>query len=320
MRLVLCRRAALAAAAAVVLPARAELPAGPIRLVVGFAPGGGIDAFARIVARAVQANTGRAVVVENRPGAGGTVAAAHVARAAPDGTTLLVGENGVIAIAPALYPQLPYDPQRDLVPVLLGVSQTVVLLAQPGLATDTAGLIARARAEPGRLTYSSAGSGNPTHLIAADFCARAGIEATHVSYRGGGQMVTSLLARETHFGFFGLASALPHVRSGAAVALGVCDEAPHPLLPGVPTVAATVPGFAADFWYGFNAPAGTSAPVVAALGSALAAGLAAAEAREVMAAQGLRVVAADAAAYARFAAAEAARWGAVVRSSGARVE
>lgn len=310
------RRRALAAL--LVAPALAQ--ANPLRLVVGFAPGGGIDAYARLAARRLQEVTGRAVLVDNRAGAGGTIAAAHVARAAPDGLTLLVGENGSIATAGAVYANLPYDPLRDLVPVMLGVKQSVVVAARPGIADDLAGLAAAARAAPGRLAYSSAGAGNPTHLFPADFSHRAGIETTHVPYRGGGQMVASLLAGDTQFGFFGLASALPQIRNGNAVALAVGDEAPAPLLPQVPLASSTLPGFTFNFWYGFNAPTGTPAALVAELNAALAQAFAAPEVLAQLAAQGLRHQGGSPADYAAFAATETERWSAVARSAGVRPE
>ncbi|WP_376092597.1 Bug family tripartite tricarboxylate transporter substrate binding protein [Roseomonas sp. CCTCC AB2023176] len=302
------------------MAAAQDLPAGPIRLVVGFAPGGGIDSFARILARRAQDLTGRAFVVDNRPGAGGTIAAAHVARSAPDGTTLLVGENGVIATARAVFASLPYDPERDLAPVSLCVVQSVLCCARPTVATDLPGLIAAARARPGALSYASAGAGNPTHLFAADFARRAGIEAVHVPYRGGSQMVASVLAGETAFGFFSAASALPQVRNGGLAALAVGDEQPAPLLPDVPPAGRVLPGFTFAFWYGINAAGGTPAPLVAALSTTIGTALRHPETRSSLEAQGLKVAATGPSDYAAFAAAETLRWSEVARLAGVTPE
>jgi tripartite-type tricarboxylate transporter receptor subunit TctC len=317
------RRAALLAPVPLAVPRGVRgqaLPAGPLRLVVGFAPGGGIDGFARLLARQLGEQGGRSVVVDNRPGAGGTLAAAHVARSAPDGTVLLVGDNGTIATAQAVFANLPYDPARDLVPVTLAATQSVVIAARPGLATGLAGLVEAARRAPGRLSYGSAGSGNPTHLFAADLAQRTGIEVLHVPYRGGAQMATSLLQRETDFGFFSLASALPHLRSGGMAPLAVGDAAPHPLLPQVPPARELLPGFDFAFWYGLNAPAGTPPAVVETLQAALRAALLAPELRGQLEAQGLVVRATSPADYAAFAAAETGRWTAVAQAAQIRPE
>jgi tripartite-type tricarboxylate transporter receptor subunit TctC len=323
MRFLPRRTLLIASAAAPLAPRRAaaqDLPPGPIRLVVGFAPGGGIDSFARLLARHMSEQAGRAVVVDNRPGAGGTIAAAHVARAAPDGTTLLVGENGVIATARAVFANLPFDPERDLAPVTLAVTQTVVIAARPGVAADLPGLVEAARRAPGRLSYASAGAGNPTHLFAADFARRAGVEVVHVPYRGGAQMATSLLQGETHFGFFSMASALPHIRSGALVPLAVGDAAPHPALLAVPSAATTLPGFAFAFWYGLNAPSATPEATIDALQRAARAALFSPELKPMLEGQGLVVRGTTPAEYGAFASSETLLWSAAARAAGVKPE
>lgn len=296
------------------LPDQARLPAAPIRLLVGFAPGGGIDGFARYVAQKATELTGRAIIVENKGGAGGTIAAADVVRADPDGRTLLVGENGVIATGRALYPGLPFDPLADLAPVTLGAMQSVVLLTPAASGPPSlAALIERARAEPGRVTYASAGAGNPTHLFAADLSTRIGAALTHVPYRGGSQMMQAMLSRDVDMGFFSLATALPQIRSGAARALAVGEEEPHPALPDVMPAQRLLPGFTFAFWYGFHAPKATPQETVDALNAVICHVLATPEARAWMDVQGLTASTGTPAEYHAFIAREAARWEEVAR-------
>lgn len=176
-RRLLLLSAGATAVAPVAFPARADdLPRGPFRIISGFAPGGSIDTLARFLARLGQERTGRVFVVENRPGAGGTLGAAAAARAAPTGETLLIGELGTIGTARVIFRDLPYDPEADFVPVILGATQPVVMVTATGAAT-LADLIARARANPGRLTHGAAGVGNLTHLLGAEFRRLAGIES-----------------------------------------------------------------------------------------------------------------------------------------------
>jgi tripartite-type tricarboxylate transporter receptor subunit TctC len=300
------------------LPDTARLPAGPIRLVVGFAAGGGIDTFARYVGQRITELTGRAVIVENKAGAGGTIAAADVVRSEPDGRTLLVGENGVISTGRVVYPGLSFDPVEDLVPVALGALQAVVLLtpAATGPANLQA-LIDMARTESGRVTYASAGAGNPTHLFAVDLAARIGATMTHVPYRGGSQMMQAILSKDVDIGFFSLATALPQIRSGTARALAVGEEEGHPALPEVPPASRTVPGFVFAFWYGFHAPKATPAPLVDALNAVLCHALSSPEARSWLDGQGLTGRTGTPAAYRAFIARESERWESVARKAAA---
>lgn len=296
------------------LPDGARLPAAPIRFIVGFAAGGGIDGFARYVGQKVAELTGRAVIVENKAGAGGTIAAADVARAEPDGRALLVGENGVIATGRALYPNLSFDPLTDLAPVTLGAVQSVVLLTPTASGPPSlAALIERTKAEPGRVTYASAGAGNPTHLFAVDLAARIGAAMTHVPYRGGSQMMQAMLSRDVDIGFFSLATALPQIRSGAARALAVGEEEPHPALPEVPPAQRLLPGFTFAFWYGFHAPKATPSATVEALNAVICHVLATPEARAWMDGQGLTGRTGTPADYRDFIARKAARWEEVAR-------
>lgn len=314
----LVRRRALLAAPALTLPcgAGATLPAGPIRLVVGFSAGG-VDAFARVAARAASETTGRAFLVDNRPGASGTIAAVAVARAAPDGRTVFVGDSGSMTITPEVMAQPPLDPRRDLAPVMLAVISPSVLVCHPAVAGGFDALVARARARPGGLSYASAGPGNTTHLAIADLAWRLGLDLVHVPYRGGGQMATSVIAGETDLCLLSVNSALPHLGAGTLRALAVTTEAPLAELPGVPTVASLVPGAAVrPFWYGFNVAAATPPPVVAALHAAFALALATSAAREAFGPLGIQVVASSPEEYAAFLREETERRAAMARLAG----
>lgn len=318
------RRALIAAPLlAAARPSRGEeaLPPGPYRLVLGFAPGGSIDALARLLARRFQEATGRSFVVENRSGAGGMIAAGSVARAAPDGTTLLLGEPGSIAIAPAIQANLSYDPLRDLAPVTLVAVQSVVLVTGQAGPASLAEMVARARSRPGGLRNGSVGVGNPTHLFGADLARRAGIEIEAVHYRsGGGAAAVALLNGEVDLGFSALAGALPQIRAGAYRALGVGEAQELPELPGVPPVASVAPGFSARFWYGLHAPGSTPAPLVAALSRTLGAAMREEGFAAGLAASGMRPMAGGPDAYGAFLRDETERLGAAARAAGLRPE
>jgi tripartite-type tricarboxylate transporter receptor subunit TctC len=315
------RRALLLAATAIALGSRvlraAELPGGTIRLVVGFAAGGGIDAFARIAARAASERTGNTFVVDNRPGGSATLAALHVARSAPDGRTLFVADSGSMTITTDIMQRPPLDPRRELAPVMLAVHAPQVLVTRPSTAVSLPDLLARARREPGRLTYASAGAGNATHLAIADLTRRTGTELTHVPYRGGAQMTTSVIQGETDLCLLSLTTALPHLRAGSLVALAVASDTPLAELPGVPTIASVVPNAAARaFWYGFNVPAETPAPLIEALHAALKAALEAPETRASLRPLGIQVVASSPQDYRRFLLEETERRSEMARFAG----
>jgi tripartite-type tricarboxylate transporter receptor subunit TctC len=298
------------------LPAQAnELPRGPFRIVTGFAPGGSIDALARIMARAMQEGTGRVVVVENRPGAGGTLGAAYVARAAPGGETLLLSELGTVATARTVFANLPYDPDTDLAPVILAATQPIVIVSGTG-ATDLTGLIDRARREPGRVTHGATGVGNLTQFLAAELTRLAGVGFTDVHYRSGGEGISALLRREVDFSFASLATATPHLQSGALRALAVLEPARLPELPALPTAAETVPGLTASFWYGLHVPAATPPSVVSALNEAFAGALRQEDAARVLAAAGFRLAGGSPADYAAHVLREREIWSPVIRRLG----
>lgn len=257
------RRAVLAApAAALAAPALAQGPGAwpdrPVRLVVPFGAGGAIDTLSRtFAARFAEHANGQALVVENRPGAGGTIAGAFAAQQRPDGYTLMMADIGANAIAKELNPALPYDPLTAFTPVIQLVSLPAVLMAHPSVPVRTPGeLIEHARRRPGQFTYSSAGNGNGSHLFMALFLRRAGLEMTHVPYRSGAEMVTALVRGDVQFGFPTVSSGIGMIREGRARAMGIGTAGGTPLLPDVPTLETVLPGFHVAVWHGIVAPAG----------------------------------------------------------------
>lgn len=244
----------------------APWPNRPITIIVPFPPGGSNDLLARPIAqRLQQVLGGHPVVVENRGGAGGSVGASMVARAAPDGHTLLWGHIGTLAVNPWIYPQIAYDPVRDFAPVALVALLPSVLTIHPSVPARTAAeFIALARARPGTLEYGSAGNGAASHITMAAFADAAGIDLVHVPYRGNGPMLTDLLAGRLKATFAGAPVVVPATRDGLLIALGVSSAAPSPALPGIPSIAQTaLPGFELVQWHGLVAPAATPPDLVA---------------------------------------------------------
>jgi tripartite-type tricarboxylate transporter receptor subunit TctC len=254
-----------------------EYPNKPIRLVVPFAPGGGVDVLARLLAAKLPEFLGQPVVVEHRPGAGGNVGADTVAKAPPDGYTLLLTTSGHAA-SPALYRTLPFDAAKDFAPVTQVVASTLVLVANPGLpATSTKELIALAKQKPGGLNYGSSGPGAPLHLAMEMLKSAAGIDIVHIPYRGDAPLATAVIAGDVQVGIVPQATGLQHIKAGAVRALGVVTVKRSPALPDVPTIGETVPGFDAGVWNGIFAPANTPPDIVARIQRDVAKALATAE-------------------------------------------
>ncbi len=314
------RRALLAGAIFPLLRPAVAQPSAPIRLVVPFAPGGAIDAIARALARRMQDGSGRTLIVENRVGAGGTIGAASVARAAPDGTTLLVSELGAIAAAPAIFANLPYDPVRGFAHIIIVAEVPVVMIGHPSTGADLPALLARARREPGRVTYASGGVGNASHLFMADFARRARVEMLHVPYRGGGEIMRALLTGEVDVSITTIATALPQLQSGALRAFGIGDASPHLLLPQVPPLGAMVPGFTAIAWHGLHAPAGIPTETLAALHAMVAEALGDPALRDWMQQRGIAPGGGTPSQAGARVVAETIRWTEVARAAGVRPE
>jgi tripartite-type tricarboxylate transporter receptor subunit TctC len=318
------RRRALAATAALALPAVARAqpwPARPVTMIVPFPPGGLADQIARPLAVAFQGSFGQPFVVENRPGAGGNIAADAVAKAVPDGHTLLVGSMGPLCVNEFLFPSMPYDTATAFAPIsfLMGTPKVLIVNPQRPWAS-VAEVIAAARAAPGRLTSGSAGNGSSLHLGLALFNAQQGVDIQHVPYRGAAPALTDLVAGTLDMMFDNVPHALGQIRGGRVKALAVATERRLPQLPEVPTFAeAGVADFVVSAWFGLVAPARTPQPILQRLAEATAAALAGGVGRP-LADQGAIVHATSPEEFAAFIARERRRWGPVIRANNIRAD
>lgn len=317
-RAVLC---ALAFAAVSHAALAQSYPARPIRLVVSFAPGGGVDLVARLFGQKLAEAWGQQVVIDNRPGAGGNVSAEFVARSPPDGYTLYLSSASVVVNA-SLYRNLPYDPIRDFAPITQLVAVQNILVAHPSLpAKNVRELIALARRAPGQINYASTGSGSSGHLTMEMLRSMAGIELTHVPYKVIGQTTADLLSGQISLWFPTMPSVLPHIKAGKITALAVAGAKRSSALPAVPTVAESgLPGFEASTWYPLLAPAATPPAIIDKLNAQLVAILKTAEVQERLAGQGMEPVGSTPAQLASHLKSELTKWEKVVRLSGARVD
>jgi tripartite-type tricarboxylate transporter receptor subunit TctC len=269
------RRSLLTAAASLLAApalAQAPWPNRPVRIMVGFPAGGTTDILGRIAAQVLQDALGQPVVVENRPGAGSNIAAQAVLRSPADGYTLLLGSPGTNAINPHLYTNAGYDPLKDFLPISQIAEVPNLIAAHPSIgARNAAELIALAKRQT--LAYGETSVGGSTHLAAEMFRLMGGFEATHVSYRGSAAMMPDLLSARIAFGTDNLPSIMPHIRSGALVAIGVTSAERWPANPEIPAIAETLPGYEVTAWFGLVAPRGTPAEIIARLNAVLRAGL-----------------------------------------------
>jgi tripartite-type tricarboxylate transporter receptor subunit TctC len=317
------RRSLLALAGlAVPLPALAQaFPTRPIRVVIPFAAGGPTDIVARLFAERLSARLGQPVVVDPRPGAGGAIAAEAVARAAPDGHTLLIGTATTHAVNPALQgDRLPFHPIRDFTPIAQVARVPIVLAVRPDLGTpDLPAFVAMLRSRPGALNYGSSGTGSMGHLASVLLLRTLGVEATHVPYRGSAPMAADLIAGRLDFASDALASLVPFVREGRVRALAIATPERAAALPDLPTFAqAGLPGYEAYTWNVVFAPAGTPAPVIATLNAALNAVVAEPEVARRLEEMGQPAVTGTTPeGTAAFVAVELAKWAPVVQASGA---
>ena len=292
----------------------------PIRLVLPFAAGGLVDVPGRILAQKLSEALGQPVVVENRAGAGSTIGADNVAKSKPDGYTLMITSTTHV-ISANLYKRLPYDALRDFTMVMKLAEGPYVLVVHPSLAANSvADLVALAKAQPGRIDYASSGNGSSQHLVAALFCAMSGAPLNHIPYKGSDRATQDIIGGQVKVGFVGTPIALPHVKSGRLRALAVSTARRSAEMPAVPTLAeAGVPGYEATIWMGLFAPAGLPREIVARLHGEVGRVLAAPQARAAIAATGLEVSLSTPEEFAAFVRAEHAKWGKVVRETGATV-
>ncbi|MDW8469346.1 MAG: tripartite tricarboxylate transporter substrate binding protein [Burkholderiales bacterium] len=306
--------AALVGAAAAGATLAQGFPAKPIRVIIPFVAGGSSDIVGRAIGGKFQEYLGQPAVVENRPGANGAIAAEFVAKAEPDGYTILVGSIGVFSINAALFKDLRYHPVRDFAPISLAVTTPNVLVTRPDLPVATMKeLVAHAKKNPGRLSYCSSGSGSSDHLTGEVFKQQAGIFAVHVPYRGGAACQTDLMGGQVDFSFQNLGAVTTYIRGGRMKALAVTARERHPQLPNVPTAAeAGFPDLVVTSWQAVAAPAKTPAPVVARLNEAVVRALRSPDVRERMQQIGFDVVASTPEEFAAFMKAEIERWAKVV--------
>jgi len=308
----------LISAAAVAQP----YPARPVRLMVPTPPGSTPDTVARALAAKLQESFAQPVVVENRAGAGGNIAAEAVARSAPDGHTLFVGINGPVATNKYLYKDLPYDPEKDLAPISLLASAPQLLVVVPQLELgDFRSFIDYARKNPGRISYGSVGSGSASHLTMELLKSEAKFFAVHIPYRGFPPAVTDMLAGNIHAMFAIIPGVLPHVRAGKMKALAVTALKRSALAPDVPSVAELgYPQLESLAWIGLLAPAGTPADVLNRVGDETVRGMRAPDVVELLGKQGFDVVSGSASDFRRWIRAEEAKWARVIRASGATAD
>ena len=298
-----------------------QYPSRPIRVVVPFAPGGAVDLVARTVAPKLGEAFGQTVVVDNRGGAGGTIGTDIVAKARPDGHTLLVASLGV-AVNAVLYPKLPYDTLQDLAPVTTLGEQPNIVVVHPSLAARSVGeLVALARMKPGQISYASGGIGSNTHLATLLFLQMARLEMLHVPYKGLGPAIADLVGGQVQLAVSNVSTALPHVKSGRLRLLAVTSARRIPLFPDAPTVSESgVPGYESSGWYGLWGTAGTPSPVLTTLNKAMTKILDTPAIKEQFGAQGLQPIPTSPEAFGKRLREEIRKWGPVVRASGAKPE
>lgn len=312
------------AAAAVALPDGVEAqayPDKPIRFIVPFAAGGGNDMIARLVGGKLTQSWGQQVVVDNRPGAGGNIAAEIAARSNPDGYTIFLF-NSTNAIAVSLFKKVPFDPIKDFEPVILIATSPFALVVHPSTPAESVkDFIALAKARPGALTYASGGNGSSTHLAAEEFRQLAGLEMIHVPYKGGGPALIDVIGGRVTMYFASLPPSLPHIKAGRLRALGITSKQRSPLLPDLPTISeAALPGFESGASYGIVAPANSPKAIVRTINAEVARLLATPEVSSRLLSQGLQVAAGSPQDFGRFIKAEIAQWARVIKASGAKVD
>jgi tripartite-type tricarboxylate transporter receptor subunit TctC len=296
-------------------------PARPIRIIVPYAPGGGVDIVARALGQELTRRLGQQIVIENKTGAGGNIGTDAVAKATPDGYTLLIA-SPANAVNPTLYSKLPFDPVRDLTPVALIASVPAVLLAGPALpGKSVKDIVALAKAKPGTLTFGSGGSGTTEHLAGEMLKTQAGIDMLHVPYKGGAAVLPDLISGQISLFFVNQLFALPYIKAGTVRALGVASDERSAALPDIPTFAESgFPDFRVSVWYGIMAPVATPKQIVAQLNREIVAALGSPAMSERLQAMSAKPLPGTPAQFGAFFSDEMARWARVVKSSGAKAD
>jgi tripartite-type tricarboxylate transporter receptor subunit TctC len=303
------------------IPAR-DYPEKPIRLIVPYTPGGTADMLARGIGQKLSESLGQQVIVDNRPGAGGNIGADLVAKAAPDGYTLLIGTVATHAINPGLYPNMPYDADKDFIPVILIATLPNMVVVNTSVPVkNVKDLIALARSKPGELAFASAGNGTSQHLSGELFKKMTDVDMIHIPYKGSAPAVTDLIGGQVQLMFDNIPSSLPRVRAGKLRALAVTGPRRSPVLPNLPTVAESgLPGFSITSWFALYAPAGTPKNIVQRLNKEAGNAISSPELRQLWMAQGIEPAGGTPDQLAAFRRTEAPKWEKIIRDSGARVE
>jgi tripartite-type tricarboxylate transporter receptor subunit TctC len=317
------RRQLLAAAllaTGLAFPALAQFPDRPIKIIVPFGPGGFTDVAARILQKELGPAIGQSIIIENKPGAGSTIGTAEVANAKPDGYTLVMVSTAHV-ISPHLYKQMPYDPIKGFAPVMKLAEGPYVLVVHPSLGVKSVQeLLDLARREPGKIDYASSGNGSAQHLVGALFLNTAKVNMNHVPYKGSNQAMNDVIGGQVKVSFVGVPNALPNLKNGKLLALGVSTSKRYGELPDVPAIAeAGVPGYDATIWLGLLAPPGTPRDVVQKLNAEITKVLSQPEAKKLMASAGVDVATSTPEEFGRLMQRELERWGKVVRDTGAQV-
>jgi len=312
--------AAAALAAGPGIAGAQSYPERPLRWIVGFPPGGGADTVARIIGPWLAERLGQQVIIENRPGASTNIAAQAVVNSPPDGYTLLFYGASTL-VNTSIFHNLPFNVQRDIAPVSGLVAFPMLLVAHPSVPAKTvAELIAYAKANPGKVTMASFGTGSASHLAGELFKMMAGIDMVHVPFRGGAPMVTNLIGGQVQVGFDVMVTSLPQVRTGALRALGVADKNRFDMLPDVPSIAETLPGYEARTWAGIGVPSGTPPGIISRLDRDTRAGLADPAIRARLAEVGTIPMILTPAEFGAYIAAESEKWAKVVKFAGIKPE
>jgi len=298
-----------------------KYPDRPIRLIVPFGPGAGVDVVGRVVGQKLTESLGQAVVIDNRAGAGGTLGASIAAKATPDGYTLVMGSIGSLGTSKGLYKDLPYDPIKDFAPITLAARAPSGLLVHAGLPIKTiSDLVTYAKANPGKLNAASAGNGSPSHLAVEMFNSSGGVQIVHIPYKGPAQALQAVASGEAQVQIQSLLSAMPHIQAGRMRLIGTTGTTRSSQAPDTPTVSeAALPGFAVYTWFGMLAPAGTPQSIVNRLNVDIVAVLNQADVRKILVSQGAEVVGNKPEEFASFIKQEVAKWTRVIKESGVRI-
>ncbi len=299
-----------------------DYPNRPIRMIVPFPPGGGTDVLAREAAIAVSKGTGWTIIPENRPGSGGNIGVDIVAKSTPDGYSIVLGQTSNLAINPTLFPKLPYDPEKDLATIgLIADAPLVIVVPANSALKSFDDMIEVAKKDPGRLTYASSGNGTVAHLAAVQLQKAAGIELTHIPYKGAAQASNDLIGGQIDMYLSSVPTLIGHVRNGKMRALAVTSADRSPDLPDTPTIAERGnPGFEAVTWFGLAAPAGVPEDIIVRLNSEFNKALQSAELGKKYREQGARVLTSTPQEFAKLIHNDRIRWGTIVKESGAQVE